>query len=75
MTPTKSPHDIAQGLRELADNMLDVATDIDYYGGNNPDWLLKARRLIDSSAILVVWADSIEQKANHDKATQQAPAT
>ncbi len=39
----KSPADIAQDLRDLSEIMLDRATDIDFYGGMNQDWVIMAR--------------------------------
>jgi len=57
----KSPADIAQSLRELADAMADCATDLDYYGGTNAQWREKSMQLVISSAILRNWAHGIDR--------------
>jgi hypothetical protein len=58
MTETKSPADIAQACRVAADDLLDIATDLDYY-------LLQADRakyIVSMSALLMMYAKDIEGK-------------
>ncbi len=52
----KSPSDIAKDLHDLSEAMMDCATDLDFYGGMNQDWLTMARWLISASAVTQVFA-------------------
>ena len=56
----KSPADIAQDLRDLSEIMLDRATDIDFYGGMNQDWVIMARWLISASAVTQFFASQVQ---------------
>lgn len=57
----KSPADIAQDMRVLADAMLDVATSLDYYGGNNEQWQSMAKGFLSLSAWAQFCADRVQQ--------------
>lgn len=54
---------IAQKLRALAVQMRDVAADLDYYGGFNPEAKQKAVELAGAAGIADSWADHIEEEA------------
>jgi len=50
-------------MRGLAEKMLDIATDMDYFGGF--DAVLKAHgeEMLMASAIMMSWADEVEAEA------------
>lgn len=56
----KSPADLAQDLRDLSDQMLDVATSLDYYGGMDSRSVTKAQGLTGCAEILRMWAQEVE---------------
>lgn len=58
-----SKKEIIAEMRELSERMLDVATKMDYFGGINSEIALHAQELAGASAILLTWADGMEQEA------------
>jgi len=56
----KSPADIAQDLRTLADAMMDTATDLDFYGGMDRQWVSIAQWLTTVSAGVMFMASKVE---------------
>lgn len=61
MTARKAPSetDIACRLRVLADDMFNLAVDMDYYGGL-AEWAKHAKELRGASVTVEQWAESIE---------------
>jgi len=62
MTITKSRADMAQDLRDLADIMLDRATDLDYFGGIDATLVKHSQQLIGASALVMTWVAGLEAK-------------
>lgn len=53
--------EIAQRLRNLADDMTEVATLMDYYGGL-AEWAVHGTELAGAAHVARQWADCIEDK-------------
>ena len=53
---------IAHKLRLLQDNLLDIATEIDYYGGFNTELKEVKQRLLLQAAQAEMWAESMEER-------------
>jgi hypothetical protein len=51
---------IIHKLRLLQDNILDIAAEIDYYGGFNTELQDVKKRLLLQAAQTEMWADNIE---------------
>ena len=58
----KSPADIAQDLRNIADAMATTAADLDYYGGLNEQWASMARWLETVSRGVTFFASKVEPR-------------
>ncbi|WAR44203.1 hypothetical protein [Methylomonas rapida] len=60
---------IAHKLRLLQDDMLEIATAMDFYGGFNPLYSQHGRELSGAAGLVAEWADEIEAEA-HDEPNQ-----
>ncbi len=56
---TPSKQEIAGRLKELSDTMIDIAIDMNCYGGLNEQWHMHACELYAASHIAFEWADGI----------------
>lgn len=65
--PTKA--EIAERLHQLSKTMLDIATDMDYYGGL-AEWAQHGKELAGASGIVMGWAKAI---ADEPPQTQGKP--
>lgn len=47
-------------MEQLQVDMINVAAELEYYGGFNPDFLEKSKELIGASNVLKNWIEAIE---------------
>lgn len=55
---------IPDKLKCLADHMIDVANEMEYYGGFNGEMKEKANELLGAALIAQQWANGIEEEVN-----------
>ena len=54
--------DIVNRLRELSEQMIQLGTEMDYFGGFNAEIAEKGKELVGVGIIAKTWADDIEGK-------------
>lgn len=53
---------LAHKLRLLQDDMIEIATALDYYGGLDPAWKQHSQEMLGAAAIAGNWADNIDHE-------------
>ena len=56
----KTKATIAKDLQKLSDKMLDVATDMDYFGGFDAVMVQRSKQMVELAAYVQWWAQDLK---------------
>jgi hypothetical protein len=60
--------EVVARLNALADAMVDVACELDYFAGFNAEWLNKSKEMRGAAGIAQEWAAELELQGREDGA-------
>lgn len=67
LPPTKCAKDLAAKLKWLSEHLLDIATDMEYYGGFDAGMVIYSKFLVEASSLTVLSAEIIYDEVGTSK--------